>query len=661
MPSRSDRPKYFEGVDDAEFIHDLSADADRLARAKRGWPRGAEAAKRLVVEHFLTRRGPRWLFDYRSKAAKQFPTRNYFWGEAITLDEAAAVLTHRVRDPNCKAGYHDLGPDVDWRRGRIHQYGSSGWLVLHFWYWGLFAAAGYAMTRDPRYVGVFRKCWDRWHEDFPFYVEPEVVKRGGAFSRADSCMRAGRRLLVLTDVLYSGLLAELDVDAAFDALKYLWFVSRQYLRLPMTPSGRFVYRFSNHNLFDMGTTPYCVGMMFPEFSHCGELVRLGKACIRRHVKSSIHAEGTSLEHSSRYAWYIANMHVQALEIARLNRDELLLPVQERKLRKFLWTLVELSAPDGRLIPYGDCQPPPESLHLRSYRTLFSDHAVRARARAMRVKLGRPYAPASVAKHDDPPGLIERASKVFRQSGMVVVRDGLGPDSSLLWIVADPRVQTAHGHLDFTSFQLWARGEPLVQDTSGYAYRIENVLAGERAFYYSPLGHSLLTVDDYSPVPMARMGNIRGGWWGNEIPETVIEEADIHGVRGRVSCSHQAYPGIKVHRTFEFDLSERRVEVSDRVTVAPRARGLHTFRQAFHLGFGMVPRANRPEQSARVEGKEAAASFAWETSGALAISARKSKLVKRAAAVFGLPEPYVLTAEMETDSPHVSMSCRIMWD
>ena len=122
MSHRNADSSYFRAVEDAEFVHDLSADAGPLAETKRLWPRDTKAAKRLVVEHFCARRRPRWLFDYRSKAAREFPTRNYFWSEAITLDEAASVLDYRVRDPNCKAGYHDLGPNIDWRRGRIHQY-----------------------------------------------------------------------------------------------------------------------------------------------------------------------------------------------------------------------------------------------------------------------------------------------------------------------------------------------------------------------------------------------------------------------------------------------------------------------------------------------------------------------------------------------------------
>ncbi|MCD6360176.1 MAG: heparinase II/III family protein, partial [Armatimonadetes bacterium] len=560
--------------------------------------------------------------------------------------------------PNCRAGWHDLGPEIDWRRGMIHEYGSSGWLVLHFWYWGLFAAAGYAITRDERYAREFELCWRRWQEDFPFHVDPDSIARGGSFSPEHSVMRAGRRILVLTDVLYSGLLSALDDDVAFEALKYVWFVSGHYLRHPRTPSGRFVYHCGNHNLFDVGVTPYCIGMAWPEFAHSPELVEQGRALVRRHIRSSIDSEGVSVEHSSRYAWYIANMYVQAVEIARLNGDDLLLASHERKLRRFLWTLVELTAPDGRLIPFGDCQPPPDSLQLHSYRALFADRVIEDRAAAYGVDLERGWAPCAVRLDDEPPGCIRRPHRHFRRSGMVLVRDGISRDASELWIIADPRGRAGHGHFDFTSFQLWCRGIPLVFDTAGFGYRIEVIDPDERAFYYSPFGHSLLTVDDITPVPMRTMRDVRR-WWGNDVGDARIEEVRVRGTAGRVVCSHRSYPGMTVRRTYEFDLAERYVGIEDRVTFADADSGTHTCRQAFHLSFGLCPRVEG--RRARIETDRLQASFIFDASVPFAVSSRHSSLAQRAATVFGFGEPHILFAEGIADGRACSFSCRIEWE
>lgn len=655
-------PMAWRECSDSLMIADLAEASPFLTQAKRLASDKPAEAKRLVVRHALERAGSHWLFDHRLKPADTFVTRNYFWGGAITLDEARTVLDFRVRDPNCRAGYHDLGPEVEWERGLIHLYGSSGWLVLHFWYWALFASAGFALERDDRYVQVFTTFWRRWHEDFPFYVEHDVVKGGGAFSRADSCMRAGRRVLVLTDLGYSGLLGALPTELAFDVLKYIWFVSRQYVRLPRTPSGGFRYHSGNHNLFDVGTTPYCLGLAWPEFSHSQELAARGKAIIRHHVRSSIHGDGTSVEHSTRYAWYIANMYVQAVELARLNGDDLLRPQQEEKLRRFMWTLVELTGPDGKLIPYGDCQPPPDGLQLRSYRSLFNDDAIDQRADALGVKMKASEAPVAVRRIDEPTSFVQRSWKLFLDSGMLIVRDGVDPNSSLLWITADPRGQTGHGHMDPTSFQLWVEGRPLILDTSGFGYRIEEINSEERAFYYSLFGHSLLTVDGYTPESMERMGSVTG-WWGKYVPESHFTEIDIHGVSGRVCCEHRIYPGMLVERTFEFDLAEKRLDVCDRVRVERGSAGEHAYRQAFHLAFGLVASVRESGLAASARGEGVRAEFAWDGRDidGLRVVSEPSRLAQRAADVFHLRTPHILTAEVTTSARDVSIACRLQWE
>ena len=650
---------HWHKVDDADFIHSLVGEDERLRHARELCRRSLPEAKKLVLDYFRTRNGPRWTFDFRRQQAAEFPTRNYFWGTSIPAADASQTLLHRVRDPNCRQGWHDLGPDIDWRRGLVDQYGSSGWLVLHFWYWGLFAAAGYAMTRDERYAREFEVCWRRWQEDFPFHVHPENIARGGSFSPEHSVMRAGRRILVLTDVLYSGLLDALRDDVAFEVLEYVWFVSGHYLRHPRTATGRFRTHPGNHNLFDVGTTPWCIGVIWPEFAHAAALARLGRIAIRHHVRSSIDAEGVSVEHSSRYAWYIANMYLQAVEVARSNGKELLLPSQEHKLRRFLWTLVELTAPDGRLIPFGDCQPPPPGLQLATYRALFVDRAGTERAADHGIDPNRAWAPCAVAATDPPPGFLpQQAGRHFRGSGMVLVRDDTTPEASMLWLVADPRGTTGHGHFDFTSFQLWCRGLPLIFDTSGFGYRIEEIDAAERAFYYSPFGHSLLTVDDVTPVPMEVLGDVRR-WWGRELGDAAIEHCRLCGLAGTVRCRHRAYPGMTIRRTFDFDLARRFVDVTDQVVLDAAPVEPHTYRQTFHLGFGLRPRLDG--NLALFTTDRTTIRMSFRASLPFDLHDRHSPLAQRAATVFGLGEPRILTAEAATDKPSCWFSCRLEWE
>ena len=94
-------------------------------------------------------------------------------------------------------------------------------------------------------------------------------------------------------------------------------------------------------------------------------------------------------------------------------------------------------------------------------------------------------------------------------------------------------------------------------------------------------------------------------------------------------------------------------------VARKAKGMHTYRQAFHLGFGMMPHACRAERCVCVQGDGLAAKLEWDAD--VSLSVRKSKFVKRAAWVFGLPVPYIATAAIESDATEVAIRCRIMWE
>jgi hypothetical protein len=242
--------------------------------------------------------------------------------------------------------------------------------------------------------------------------------------------------------------------------------------------------------------------------------------------------------------------------------------------------------------------------------------------------------------------------------MILVRDGDGPGTTLLWLIADPRKTTGHGHLDFTSFQLWIRGIPLILDTSGYGYRIETIDTAERAFYYSPFGHSLLTVDDCTPVPMEVLGDPRR-WWGRSVGDASVERAALHGLAGEVVCSHRSYPGMTVRRTFRFDLAAGWLDLEDRVVHHARPAGPRTYEQRFFTGFGLVPKLE-PNRRARVRAGDLEARCAFRGSIPLELTAGTCPPIERAAAVFGYGRPFLLTARGRSAAAEVRLGCRLEW-
>ncbi len=117
--------------------------------------------------------------------------------------------------------------------------------------------------------------------------------------------------------------------------------------------------------------------------------------------------------------------------------------------------------------------------------------------------------------------------------------------------------------------------------------------------------------------------------------------------------------MTVRRVYEFDLGERRVDIADEVTLDSASAGDHSYRQAFHLGFGL--RASVRERVARVEADGLRAEFVFEASVPLDLRDSHSARAQRGATVFGFGEPRILTAEATTTDRVCRFTCRITWE
>ncbi|MHC4914078.1 MAG: heparinase II/III domain-containing protein [Planctomycetota bacterium] len=650
---------------DSDFVRGLRPASPKLKRALRLWDSDRERARGLIVEHFLRRSRPHWAFDFRRSRARQLPSRNFFFDDAIDLAKARHSLRYEFYDYNETGRYLKLTPAVDWGRARCHLRGSAGWLTMGFGYWALFPAAGYAVTRNRRYADVFAKCWRRWFQYFPTRATDTGLDGFFSFNTLDpagidNCMHTGRRALVMVDVLYSGMLSAAGTDVAFEVLKYLWFVCDLFRRAFEAREGRPDPGEGNHNLFDRGTVPFCMGTLFPEFSAASLLRRRGRAVLRWHARDpqrgAIRPDGTSWEHSARYAWYAANMFRQAVEVARLNRVPLLSAPEERRVVGFLEGFADLTAPDGEMIPYGDCQPPRAGCHLELARSLVAGARAGKVARRLRA-VTTLHAPARRrARRTGEP----EASRFFPESGILVARTGWRPRDSLLFVTAEPRATySGHSHHDFGSFQLWCDGQAIFYDAATWAYRIDQIIPAERGYYYSAFAHNLLTVEDYRPRSVFhRMGDVNQWWGDHDNPAVRTERLALDGPRGVMILSHRAFPDLTVRRTYRFDLEERWLEVTDRVRA--RRHRERVFRQWLHLAFGARARllksgelvVSRPGVEARCR---------WKCSEPPpTLELEVSREVLRAARVFRRGRPMRAFAETVTRADALELTCRIEW-
>lgn len=649
---------------DSEFVAALSPASARLKKALKLWESNREKARALIVEHFLGRARPQWAFDFRKKRAKVLPSRNFFFDEAIDIRKARRSLRYEFYDCNESGSYLKLTPRVDWTRARCQLPGSAGWLTMGFGCWALFPAAGYAISRNRRYGEVFAKCWRRWFETFPTRVTDTGLQGFSAFNTLDpagldNCMHTGRRALVMTDVLYSGLLQSVSAPQAFDVVKYIWFVCDLFRQAFEARDGRPDEDIGNHNLFDRGTVPFTLGTVFPEFGCSAHLRRKGRKVLRWHARDSqrgaIRPDGTSWEHSARYAWYAASMFRQAMEIGRLNREPIFKESEEKRAIEFLESFADLTAPDGEMIPYGDCQPPRSGCHLELSRSLTANSRAESVARRLKVATFV-HAPAKRrARTKRKP----EVSRFFPDSGILVARTGWKPSDSLLFVTAEPRATySGHSHHDFGSFQLWCDGVPVFYDAATWAYRIDQIIPAERGYYYSAFSHNLLTVENYRPRSVFhRMGNVQTWWGDHDNPPVRTERLALDGPRGLLATRHEAYPDLVVRRIYRFDLAERWLEITDRVTATKRVE--RTFRQWLHLAFGARPQMlENGELVARHRNVEVRCS--WTGTEDLTADLEPSREVFRAARVFKFAEPLRAYAESVTRATELEIMCRVDW-
>jgi len=620
----------------------------------------------LVVEHFTRRRTPRWLFDLRAKTAELFPTRNFSYDLPIQPEWMKRALRYDVYDCGRTDHYHRLTKAVDWDRAWIREIGSTGWLSMGFGFWALHVAGGYAATRNPAYARAFLRYFNRWLEDFPTGATDIGLRDGGNLNTLDPCfvegaMALGRRAFSMTDVLYSGLLEALSADDAFRVLKYIWFLASLFAGLRKGETARQRFHAGNHNLFEYGTAPYCLGVVYPEFTCSPELLRKGRALIHLHasdrIAGEIRPDFSSWEHSSHYAWYAAWMFQVSLVLSRLNEVPLLSDRQEMRVLTHLDHFADLTAPDGTLVPYGDQQHPGDR-HLR----LASEVMSNSRSERAGKRLGLDVSARTVRRTRRPTRKNDRnTARHFSSSGIVVARSGWSRHDSLLFVIGPPPDNLGgHNHHDFTSFQLWANGQPLFIDTATWAYRIDRRMSNDRGYHYSAFCHNLLTVEGYrSREEFKLMGTLR--WWGDRKNGwTVTEQCRLEGSRGCVRMHHNAYPGMIVTRCYRFDLKERWVSIKDIVKAEMGKR--RVFRQWLHPWFGAKTRAMGKDKGTalRVDAGSVQALCTWDSTEPLALVAEPSPEVMRAARLFDFGKPMRAYAECVTPRKTLEINCRIEW-
>ena len=506
------------------------------------------AARAALVDHFRTRRRPRWFLDFRN-AKRGTVVSSWSGSEGGDLSWANELLENRF---SLGAGkVWDFGKGLRWRTAEMRGRGSppSSFKRGNFF---RFLAAAYRQTGDPRYALKFAEFVDRWVADWPLVVDEDFGPRGALFSRADGhkAMPTAQRVLCWLDCIYSGVpfAPEVPVDTAFALIRTTWFTALQYRRYEKSP-----YVPANHHLWERGTAPFLFGTAMPEFPELAKLADQGRPVIARHVEHSFLDDGGYEERTTSYTLSALQMFLVPLRLAALNRVSLLEAGQKRRLRRCLDNLARMVMPHGVPPDIGDgAQGTPQRF---------------ARGLAMGAALLKSDVVCEVAKRL---GLKKHAEREDRRSlsrdvsvdlpltvhypksGFFVARDGWSPRASAMALSVPGPGLPNHAHDDALSLQLVVRGVPMVGTPMSalYSYlqqdRYRSRKSLIRGHYHAMTSHNVVLAGGEPIRPVSQLAEN----WKVEPTPVQTEWRNTDG-RIQIVSSHRGYRGLTVTREVRF--------------------------------------------------------------------------------------------------------------
>lgn len=524
------RPPYRPDLTDAAFIDGLLPVSALLHAATASAAAGDhDAARRQVVEHFLTRSGPKFFCDADGvKALVDKLKREHSEWMAATRERVESDLDHGLQIVSARG--MPLRASFDWStiaRGpgnddlypaQPHRFGFMPRLALAAHYgvptrpivaallerWMAVARAGHAMCYLSPLVVLYRVLALHW--TFTFIA---------SLRSADGCPE--------------------DDALLFALLKLLW-ADCEYLK------DQIGHSYPNNHLLADGFAGWYYGFLFPEFTSAAQTRAKGEAIFLCELRRQFLDDGTNFEHSMHYHELGCEMALGYVLLSRRNGVDLPVDIQER-IRRMLAFQVAVSGPEAVAMPLGDSTEDPlfplDATHawapgaLREcYRALFDPALPPTPAGNLTVErafwlLGGAMADAG----SSPP---TRLPDDFPLGGMHVFSDGAR--SARLICRSGPLegqpISAGHAHADVLSVYLNVEGLPLIVNSGTYTYRVKSSAWARREpdwrnYFAGPESHNgiLAGNDPYGRmsgdfrdrdvpcrVALARQGAVEGLRW-----------------------------------------------------------------------------------------------------------------------------------------------------
>lgn len=462
-----------------------------------------EKAFSLVVDHYRTRREPKYLFN-RDEAV--------FLNDESIIEDAEKVMNHDIFS-------HKFDGPIIWNYNPTAETSRDNewtWSLYRTIYWQSLARA-YMINGDERYVKEFAEQLKSFYEAWPaeahiqnteFEIKPPFP--GHAWRTIEAGIRIYTTWLPCLEIFRK--------SPNFDLESWAVFLSSIH-----DHASFLMGHYSNHNrssnwLSMESSALLQMGIMFPEISDSKSWLDTGYQRVMHEIMYCFDEDGVHMERTPIYHLVASIAFLQATELCMLNNITVA-PYALSVLEKSADFIARLVKPDFSTPMLGDgdrddlrARKSDTSVYEGMNLSFFTDdlNEMRAYFKHMADLFGRKdfLFLATGGKEGLPPKCND---SLLKDAGIYVSRTGLEKGDSYVMtqmVKLERGERSTHSHNDTAHVELMLSGDDILIDCGRYIYNT-SIWKDWRHYFTSVTAHNTLYVDDHTMGAVPGVERVRG--------------------------------------------------------------------------------------------------------------------------------------------------------
>jgi hypothetical protein len=545
-----------------------------------------------LLEHFRTRKTPRFLPGFGELAQIGDLQRQYFPGETVKLIAAAERITNEHCWPLLGFGEKCFGDEIDWHRdplsgidwplnyhADIELNRSDGSDVRVLWELNrmghlITLGRAYVVSGDEKFSEEFFRQVNGWRRQNP-------VARGVNWSCA---MEVALRAINLLAAFHLFLSSPRMTDDRLAELLMIFDQHGAHIRRNLEYSHLAT---SNHYLCDVAGLLW-LGIILPELREAAAWREFGLQELLKEMEKQVLPDGADSEAATGYHRLKAELFLYSFVLCKDNGIEIA-PSHWQKLQAMIDCIRAYLRPDGlapligdsdsgQFLPITKRRGDDHAYLLALGATVFQSPSFKTSRGAAPEELLWVLGAQSLKDFESMPLSDPPQSRIFRDAGICVMRDG---DLYLLLNASRSGLggRGAHGHNDVLSVEVSVGETAFIVDPGSYVYTSD---VRQRNLFRSTASHSTVQIDDAEQNSIEEQTPFL---IGDEARARILEW-QTDDTRDTVVAEHDGYrrfsQPVTHRRAVRFDKRKRFWLVEDSFS----GQGEHEFAFRFHLAPGL---------------------------------------------------------------------------